>query len=96
MNIPQITVQLENQYKYNAVSLFPLVQEIYEKYTFEIQSEQTIHKLKSEINSAIKQYYPQVMVVDGITFQTTGGSIKLYFTKEFMAEMEYLYPEALI
>jgi hypothetical protein len=96
MNIPNINIKLTNQNKYNAVSLYPLVQEIFEKYTFEVQSKQTFHKLKSEINSAIKQFYPQITNCDGVTFQITDENFNLYFTKEFIVEMETLYPEALI
>jgi len=96
MNIPKINIELVNKNKYNAVSLYPLVQEIYEKYVFLIHSEETMNKLKNEIYLAVRQHYPKIISIDGVNFQTNGQEMTLYFSEKFLSEMEHFYPEALI
>jgi len=96
MNLPQINITLENKNKYKAVSLYPLVQEIYQKYLFQVQTEDLITQLQNEINSAIDRYYPKIHIRNRISISVSGIDISLYFSAEFIKEMEYIYPEALI
>lgn len=90
-------IQLENQYKSSATSIFALLEELYEPYVFEVYTRALDEKMRHHINTAIKQHYPLINVVDGVTFQITEGKdIRMYLTKALMAELTQHYPEALI